>query len=88
MHIRVLILTKPTSMKKLLLATLLLGFAYSGFSAESQGVLDFRNIFWGTPKDSVWRDGKKLSFEKDRNSLIKNAYYLVGDDLIDRKSVV
>jgi hypothetical protein len=68
-------------MKKLLFAFLLLGFAHSGFSAESQGVLDFRNIFWGTPKDSVWRDGKKLEFVKDRNSLIKNAYYLNNDDL-------
>ncbi len=69
-------------MQKLLLATLLLGLAYTGFSAESQGVLDFRNIFWGTPKDSVWRDGKKLNFEKDRNSLIKNAYTLTNDDLM------
>ena len=79
-HIRVLNLTKPNNMKKLLLAITLIGFAYSGFSAESQGVLDFRNIFWGTPKDSIYRDGKKLTFEKDRNSLIKNAYYLQGDD--------
>ncbi len=67
-------------MQKLLLAAFMLCFAYSGFSAESQGVLDFRNIFWGTPKDSVWRDGVKLAFEKDRNSLIKNAYYIQNDD--------
>jgi hypothetical protein len=68
-------------MKKLFAAILMLGFAYSGFSAESQGVLDFRNIFWGTPLDSVWRDGKKIEFTKDRNSLIKNAYYIAGDDM-------
>ncbi len=68
-------------MKKLFAAILMLGIAYSGFSAESQGVLDFRNIFWGTPVDSVWRDGKKIEFTKDRNSLIKNAYYIQGDDM-------
>ncbi len=68
-------------MKKLLLFFSLTAMAYSGFSAESEGVLDFRNIFWGTPKDSVWRDGKKLEFIKDRTSLIKNAYYIAGDDL-------
>ena len=68
-------------MKKLLLLLTLTAMAYSGFSAESEGVLDFRNIFWGTPIDSVWRDGKKLEFIKDRNSLIKNAYTLAGDDL-------
>ena len=68
-------------MKKLFLAFSLLGMAYSGFSAESEAVLDFRNIFWGTPKDSVFRDGKKLDFIKDKNSLIKNAYQLNNDDL-------
>ena len=67
-------------MKKLFVAISLFCFSYSAFSAESQGVLDFRNIFWGTLKDSVWRDGKKLEFVKDRNSLIKNAYYLQNDD--------
>lgn len=68
-------------MKKLLLAISLLSMAYSGFSAESQAVLDFRNIFWGTPKDSIFRDGKKLDFQKDRNSLMKNAYTIPNDDL-------
>lgn len=67
-------------MKKLVLAFSLLGFALSAFSAEDKGVLDFRNIFWGTPKDSIYRDGKKLEFIKDRNSLLKNAYYLQNDD--------
>jgi len=67
-------------MRKLLLAATLWGFALSGFSAESESVLHFRNIFWGTKIDSVWRDGKKLEFQKDRNSLIKNAYSLAGDD--------
>ena len=68
-------------MRKLLLFLSVICISYSGYSAESEGVLDFRNIFWGTPKDSVWRDGKKLEFIKDRNSLIKDAYYLAGDDM-------
>jgi hypothetical protein len=68
-------------MKKLLVAGLLLAFGFSGFSAENQQVLDFRNIFWGTKLDSVWRDGKKLEFVKDKNSLIRNAYYISCDDM-------
>jgi hypothetical protein len=68
-------------MKKLLLATLLLGFAHMGYSAESEAVLSFRKIIWGSKKDSVYRDGKKLEFVKDKNSLIKNAYSLPGEDM-------
>lgn len=68
-------------MKKLLLAISLLGFAQMGFSAESEAVLNFRKIFWGSQKDSVYRDGKKLDFVKDKTSLIKNAYSLTGDDM-------
>ena len=56
-------------------------FTQVAFGAESEGVIDFRNIFWGTPIDSVWRDGKKIEFLKDRNSLIKNAYYISSDDM-------
>lgn len=69
-------------MKKIFVAVALITVALSGYSAESQGVLDFRNIFWGSPKDSIWRDGKKLTFVSDRNSLIKNAYFLQNDDLL------
>lgn len=69
-------------MKKIFVAIALITVAFSGYSAESQGVLDFRNIFWGSPKDSIWRDGKKLTFVNDRNSLIKNAYFLQNDDLL------
>jgi hypothetical protein len=68
-------------MKKLLLAITLLGFVQMGFCAESEAVVSFRKIFWGSSKDSVYRDGKKLEFAKDRNSLIKNAYGLPGDDM-------
>lgn len=68
-------------MKKLFVAIALLGMTYSGFSAESEAVLDFRKIYWGAPKDSISRDGKRIDFQKDRNSLIKNAYTIPNDDL-------
>lgn len=67
-------------MKKLLFAVSLMVITACGFAAESENVLHFRNIYWGTRIDSVWRDGKKLEFVKDRNSLIKNAYSISGDD--------
>ncbi len=69
-------------MKKLLLVLMVCGLAIPAFSAESEAVLDFRNIFWGSPIDSVWRDGKKIEFTKDKNSLIKNAYSVSGDDML------
>ena len=69
-------------MKKLLLCLPLLFIAIAGFSAESDAVLDFRNIFWCVTKDSCWRDGKKVEFVKDRQSLLPNAYAITGDDLM------
>lgn len=69
-------------MKKLFLSLIILGFAHSAFcAAESDAVIEFRKIYWGSNKDSIWRDGKKLEFVKDKSSMIKNAYALVGDDL-------
>jgi hypothetical protein len=63
------------------LAILMLGSAYQAFSAENDAVLDFRKIFWGSNRDSIYRDGKKLDFVKDKNALIKNAYAIPGDDM-------
>ncbi|HWB62418.1 MAG TPA: hypothetical protein VG603_02825 [Chitinophagales bacterium] len=68
-------------MKKLLLALFMFSFAYQAFSAESQDAVEFRKILWGSKLDSIYRDGQKLQFIKDKNSLIKNAYYLSGDDM-------
>ncbi len=68
-------------MKKMFLAIFMLGFAYSAFSAENDAVLDFRKIFWGSSRDSVYRNGKKLEFVKDKNAMIKNAYSIPGDDM-------
>jgi hypothetical protein len=68
-------------MKKVLFAIAILFIAAPAFSAESDAVIHFRNIFWGVHKDSCFRDGKKLEFVKDRQSLIKDAYYIAGDDM-------
>jgi hypothetical protein len=68
-------------MKKTFLAILMLGFAYQAFSSDNDAVLDFRKIFWGSNLDSIYRDGKKLDFVKDKNALIKNAYAIPGDDM-------
>lgn len=68
-------------MKKLLFPVFMIGFVLNAFSAENEAVLDFRNIFWGSLKDSVYRDGKKVEFVKDKASLIKNAYSTPGDDM-------
>lgn len=68
-------------MKKLMFACLYLLISASVFSAaESDAVLDFRNIFWGVSKDSCYRDGQKIEFIKDRQSMLKNAYYIQNDD--------
>ncbi len=78
LHIRVLIKYKPktTVMKKLIFIFCSLVLSIPSFSsvAESDAVLDFRNIFWGVSKDSCYRDGQKIEFVKDRQSMLKNAY--------------
>ncbi len=68
-------------MKRLFFVFAVLLMAGAAHSAESDAVLDFRGIFWGVQKDSCFRDGKKLEFVKDRQSLIKDAYYISGDDM-------
>jgi hypothetical protein len=66
-------------MKRLISLAVLAIMSLSAFSAESDAVLDFRNIFWGVSKDSCYRDGKKVKFEKDRSTLINNAFFITGD---------
>lgn len=68
-------------MKKLLFVLAVLLTTAPAFSAESDAVIHFRNIYWGVHKDSCFRDGKKIEFIKDRQSLIKDAYYIAGDDM-------
>lgn len=74
------IIIQNNSMKKLLILFTLWGVTQLGYAAESESVLHFRNIYWGTKIDSVYRDGRKLEFIKDKSSLLKDAYYLPGDD--------
>ena len=68
-------------MKKLLLAFVMLGCFYAGYSADGDAVVEFRKILWGTPKDSILMDGKHPQFVKDKSSIIKNAYSILNDDL-------
>lgn len=68
-------------MKKLFFSLSLIFITMAAQSAESDAVLDFRNIFWGVSKDSCFRSSKKVEFVKDRQSLIPNAYTVSGDDL-------
>jgi len=73
---------KTKTMKKFIFLFSILCIASSAFSAESDAVLDFRNIFWGVKKDSCWRDGKKLDFAQDRQSLLPRAYSIPNDDMM------
>ncbi len=68
-------------MRKLFLAVAMLGLTCFAYSAENEAVIEFRKILWGSAKDSIWRDGKKLEFTKDKNSMIKNACSLMNDDM-------
>lgn len=69
-------------MKKILFSLfVLVSTAIPSMAAESDAVLDFRNIYWGVPRDSCFRDGKKVEFVKDKMSLFKNAYTIPGDQM-------
>lgn len=46
-----------------------------------KSITQFRNIPWGAPKDSVYVDGKKIEFLKDKNALAPNTYYISNDDM-------
>ncbi|MBL7777348.1 MAG: hypothetical protein JNK66_03500 [Chitinophagales bacterium] len=67
-------------MKKAIISLSLLFAAFSGFSAEGDAVLDFRNIFWGVHKDSCFRDGSKVKFVEDKRSMLRNAFAIPSDD--------
>ncbi|MCS6935132.1 MAG: hypothetical protein NZM35_08295 [Chitinophagales bacterium] len=49
-------------------------------AAEGDAVLDFRNVYWGVHRDSCYRNGTKVKFVEDKNSLLRNAYAIPGDD--------
>jgi hypothetical protein len=71
-------------MKKGLLSLVIVFASFTAFCAGPAGdekVNDFRQIFWGAVKDSIWRDGTKVEFKRDGNSLTKNAYIIPNDNL-------
>jgi hypothetical protein len=70
-------------MKKLLalsFAILQIGLT-NAQQTENQTVNMFRNIPWGTHRDSISVDGVKLEFTKDKTSLLKNSYTVVNDNM-------
>ncbi|MBX2902592.1 MAG: hypothetical protein KF872_03470 [Chitinophagales bacterium] len=68
-------------MKKVIFILLVGFFSLQGFSQSADGasVTDFRNIYWGAKLDSIFRDGQKLEFIKERTMNLKNAFVLKGD---------
>ena len=67
-------------MKKIALLIFTVALYLSSF-AQEVNVTSFRSMPWGAYKDSLFANGKKLEFLKDKSSLIKNAYIIAGDDM-------
>jgi hypothetical protein len=59
----------------------LLSFYSFAQNKEGGSVTDFRKIYWGARLDSIYRDGQKLEFIKDRSTNLKNAFVLRGDPM-------
>ncbi|MCS6819260.1 MAG: hypothetical protein RMJ53_04790 [Chitinophagales bacterium] len=70
-------------MKKLFLLAVAVWCSTFSFSQSKDAatVTDFRDIYWGAKLDSIYRDGQKLEFIKDRSTTLKNAYVLKGDPM-------
>lgn len=49
--------------------------------AQDSKVTGFRDLVWGTHVDSVYANGVKLSFIKDKKAADPDAYYLENDNL-------
>ncbi len=70
-------------MKNLLLVVCLFQ-AFSSFAqlpAEQTNVTMFRNIPWGSHRDSIFVDGVKQDFVKDKSALSKNTYMIINDNM-------
>lgn len=65
-------------MKQLVLFLLVLSSA-TVLCQTQQRIIDFRDIAWGSHLDSVVVNGKKVEFQRDKNSLQRNAYTIPGD---------
>ena len=72
---------KITFMKNTLTALLVLMFVTGYAQTSDQSITRFRNIPWGSHRDSISVAGVNLEFVKDRNSLIKNSYVVVNDNM-------
>lgn len=67
---------------KHLFSVIFIALATTVLAQESEkNITQFRNIPWGAPIDSIYVNGKKLDFLKDKNSLVKNTYYIANDDM-------
>jgi hypothetical protein len=67
---------------KHLFLVLFAAVCFSGIAQTSdQSITRFRNIPWGSHRDSISVNGKKQEFVKDKNSLIKNAYMVINDNM-------
>lgn len=67
---------------KHLFSAILMVFATGLFAQEVENAVPhFRNVFWGVPKDSVYIDGKKVEFLRDKNALTPNTFYISNDDM-------
>lgn len=67
-------------MKKFSILLFTVTIAVSGF-AQGSKVTGFRDLVWGIHKDSVYSNGEKLKFTKDREADEPNTYYLKDDNL-------
>lgn len=64
---------------KTIILTFLMSASFSIFAQDR--ITDFRDILFGARVDSAYRNGTKVDFQKDRNSSLRNAYEIAGDNL-------
>lgn len=67
-------------MKQNLIAIFTLLITSSVF-AQSSEITGFRDLVWGVHIDSVYSNGEKVKFKKDKDAEKPNAYYIVNDRL-------
>ncbi len=64
------------------LGLLILFFCPGSVVGQSkQQVSDFREIKWGTHKDSVFRNGEKVNFKRVKNGVEPNSFTIPNDDM-------
>ncbi len=68
-------------MKKLLFLFVFATISMTAF-AQQDRVKGFRDIDWGTHKDSVFVDGEQVKFKKVKDALLPEAYVRTGDRMV------